>query len=323
MKQPADPRVSVIMPAYQSQATVAAAVSSVLWQTYSNIELVVVDDGSTDATAAIVRGFGKRVRLIEQPNAGVSAARNRGLEEATGELISFCDSDDVLFANHMAALVAEWQRRGGIVTANAYWMFPDGVVPGRTVHRGRFPAPHEQRMAILQRNFVSPMSIVPRPLIDELGGFDPEFEVAEDLAFWLKMIFAGHPIALQPQPFALYRWSTSGLSTQAELLDASVTRVLEQTSERPDLTDAERDYLGMRRSMPAPSALVREADAALRARRYREAAKALRGAAELLPVEDRLVWKARILALAPWLTGPIVRARVARVGRVTGLEGYR
>ena len=318
-----DPRVSVIMPAYRSEATVGAAVSSVLWQTYPNVELVVVDDGSTDATVAIVRGFGDRVRLVEQSHAGVSAARNRGLEEATGELISFCDSDDVLFANHIAALVAGWRRHGGIVTANAYWMFPDGVLPGRTGHRGRFPAPDEQRMAILQRNFVSPMSIVPRPLIDEVGGFDPELEVAEDLAFWLNMIFAGHRIAHQPRPYALYRWSTSGLSTQWELLDAAVTQVLEHTATRPDLTDAERAYLRLRASMPPPSALAREGEVALREGRYNEAASALGAAARLVPIERRLVWKARILSVAPRLTGPIMRSREARVGRVTGLEGYR
>jgi len=311
------------MPAYQSAATVGAAVSSVLWQSYPNIELVVVDDGSTDATAAIVRAFGDRVRLLEQSHAGVSVARNRGLAEASGDLISFCDSDDVLFANHIAALVASWRCRGGIVTANAFWMFPNGVVPGRTVHSGRFPAPEEQRMAILQRNFVSPMSVVPRAVIDELGGFDPELRAAGDLAFWLKLIFAGHRIALQPRPLALYRWSITGITGRRGLVDAAVTRVLEQAAQHPDLTDSERDYLRLRLSEPSPAALVRESDAALRDGRYREAADALGAAARLLPVERALVWKARILSAAPRVTGPLLRTRDARAAKAAGLEELR
>jgi hypothetical protein len=318
-----DPRVSVIMPAYQSAATVGAAVSSVLWQMYPNIELVVVDDGSTDATAAIVRGFGDRVRLVEGSHAGVSAARNRGLEEATGELISFCDADDMLFAGHIAALVAEWRRAGGIVTANAYWMFPNGVVPGRTVHRGEFPAPEEQRMAILQRNFVSPMSVVPRPLIDELGGFDSELPAAVDLDFWVKMIFAGHRISLQPRPLALYRWGVAGITGRRHVVDASVTRVLERVAQQPDLTDAERDYLQRRLSGPPPSALIRAGEAALRDAQYQQAADALGAAATLLSVERPLVWKARILSLAPRLIGPLLRAREARAANAAGLEQFR
>jgi GT2 family glycosyltransferase len=315
-----DARVSVIMPAYQAEATVGAAVSSVLWQSYGNVELVVVDDGSTDGTSAVVRGFGSRVRLIEQPHAGVVAARNRAMEESTGELLSFCDSDDVLFPNHVEALVACHRRHGGIVTANALWFYPNGVRPGRTVHRGRFPTPHEQRMTILQRNFVSPMSIFRRQLLGEVGGFDAEFEAAEDFAFWLKAIFAGHRIALQPRPLALYRWSASGLSGQRETVDAAVRRVLERAAERDDLTEDERAYLRLRLSMPPPSALVRRADAALRNGRYREAGRLLADAARLQPVERPLVWKARMLSVAPQLTGPLLLARQARLERAAGLD---
>lgn len=111
----AAPTVSVIMPAYNRAATVAAAIRSVLAQSHAALELIVVDDGSTDDTAAIVRGFDDpRVRLIEGAHAGVSAARNLGLAEARGDLIAYLDSDNrwvpwflQAMTRHLAATDAE------------------------------------------------------------------------------------------------------------------------------------------------------------------------------------------------------------------------
>jgi Glycosyl transferase family 2 len=313
-------RVSVIMPAYQSESTIGASISSVLWQTYEDVELVVADDGSTDGTRDIVKGFGDRVRFVERPHTGAAAARNAALHESTGELLSFCDSDDVLFPKHIDALVEAHAGDGDIVTANALWMYPNGVLPGRTVHGRRFPAPEEQRMAILQRNFVSPMSIFPRALIEEVGVFREELEPAEDLAFWLEAIFSGYRIRLQPRPLALYRWSTSGLSGRREEVDAAVTRVLEHTARRSDLTDEERRYLELRLSTEPPSALVRRADAAIRDGRYREAARLFEQAARLVPIERPIVWKARLLTLAPRLAGSLLRARQRRLERAEGVD---
>ena len=90
------PKVSVLMPAYNAEDTIGAAISGVLSQTYTNVELVVVDDGSTDATPAICRAYGDRLRLIVTPNRGVAHARNTAAESATGAFLAFCDADDQL-----------------------------------------------------------------------------------------------------------------------------------------------------------------------------------------------------------------------------------
>ena len=103
MMQPV--KVSVIMPAYNSELYIRESIDSVLAQSLTDFELIVVDDGSTDATAEIVQGVtDQRVRLIRQPNQGVSVARNTGLEAARGQFITFLDSDDLYYPDFLKTL---------------------------------------------------------------------------------------------------------------------------------------------------------------------------------------------------------------------------
>jgi glycosyltransferase involved in cell wall biosynthesis len=310
-------RVSVVTPAFNAAATIGAAISSVLGQTYRDLEMVVVDDGSSDATAALAEAYGDPVRVVRQENKGVAAARNRGIREAAGELIAFCDADDALLPEHLERLVPVWDERGGIATANSYWLLPGGI--GKTRYRGGFPKPDDQRQAILEQNFVSPLSLFPRSLLDEIGPFDEERRRAEDWDFWIRAIFAGHRVTLQPRPTALYRWGSDSLSSARDAMDADVEAVLRRVAERDDLTADERGYLERRLSGPSPRELSREGDRALRAGRYREAARAYRDAAGLVPSERMLLWKARVLRPAPRLVGPLVRARQLRVERALGM----
>ncbi len=308
------------MPAYQSAWSIGAAASSVLWQSYRDLELVVVDDGSTDQTAEVVEALEGPVRLIRQENAGVAAARNRGIEAATGELIAFCDADDLWFAEHLAALLGVYERAGGIATSNCYWLFPRGIHPSRTRYKGRFPEPERQRQAILEQNFVSTMSLFPRSLVDEIGPFDESLRRAEDWDFWLRAIYAGRRVSLQRQPLALYRWGATGLSSGRREMDADIEAIFDGLEQRVALTEEERTYVGRRRAGPGPRVLGREGDVALRDRSYRAAARAYAEAARLCPAERPLVWKARVLRAAPWLTGPLVRARQLRIEHEVGFE---
>ncbi|HJQ75543.1 MAG TPA: glycosyltransferase [Gaiellaceae bacterium] len=308
-------RVSVVVPAFDAEATVGAAVSSVLWQTYRDFEVVVVDDGSGDATGAIASSFPQPVRVVSQENAGVAAARNRGIAEAEGELIAFCDADDVLLPQHLEALVSVYDRQGGIATSNCYWLYPGGIDAARTRYKGRFP--EKQRRAILEQNFVSTMSIFPKTLLEEIGPFDTELQVAEDWDFWLRAIFAGHRVSLQPKPLALYRRGT-GLSIDERRMDEHAAAVLRKALARNDLSSEERAYVKRRLAGPGPAELGRTGDDALRSRDYREAARRYKEAASLAPSEPALVWKARVMRLAPRLAGPLVRARQVRIESRTG-----
>ncbi|HSB39594.1 MAG TPA: glycosyltransferase [Gaiellaceae bacterium] len=314
-------RVSVVIPAFDAEATVGGAISSALWQTYRDLEVVVVDDGSRDGTNAIAAAFPDPVRAVRQENAGVAAARNRGIAEAKGELIAFCDADDVLLPRHLEELVATYDRHGGgIATSNCYWLFPGGIHPSRTRYKGGFPKPNRQRLAILQQNFVSTMSLFPKRLADELGGFATDLEVAEDWDFWLRSIYSGARVSLQPRPLAHYRWGSESLSAEPERMDEHAEAVLRRAAGRDDLSAGERAYLDRRLSGPGPAQLGRLGDEALRAGRYREAAASYRRAASLCPAEPRLVWKARVLRAAPWLTGPLVRVRQLKIEDAVGFD---
>jgi glycosyltransferase involved in cell wall biosynthesis len=315
------PSIAVVVPAFNAARTIGATLTSLLSQTLAGLEIVVVDDGSTDGTAEVVRATAPGATLVSQPNAGVGAARARGIAESTSSLVTFCDADDLLFDLHVQRLYETWQREagGGIATANAYWWLPGGIDPGKTRHRGRFPAPVHQRIAILQSNFVSSMSMFPRTLVDEIGTFDASMRLGEDWDFWIRAILAGHTVAHQATPLALYRWATDGLSSRVTEFRAAERLILERVAERPDLTDAERAVVRRRLTSAPPADLANAGDDALRKRQYRRAAQHYTQAAHLVPHESALVAKARLLRWSAGLAGPVLRRRQEGRERALGV----
>ena len=101
------PELSVIIPVYNNEATLARALDSVLSQSYPAHEIIVVDDGSTDGSDEVVSSYGNRIRSLYQPNGGVSAARNHGARTATGDWLAFLDADDWYYPDRLR-LHAEW-----------------------------------------------------------------------------------------------------------------------------------------------------------------------------------------------------------------------
>lgn len=314
------PTISLVMPAYNAAATIGTAVCSVLSQD-RQVELIVVDDGSTDDTARIAEAHGDRVRLIHQENRGVAAARNTGIAAATGALLALCDADDMLFDTYLSALADARAVAGTtIATANAYWLLPGGIKPEKTRHRGGFPALEHQRRVILEQNFVSTMSLFPRSLVDEIGGFDESLRRTEDWDFWQRAIFAGHRVAHQPRPLALYRWGATGLSSDTAAFHEAERTQLRRVEQWESLTPTERAFVRRRIDSPMPRTLTMEAEAAIRTGNYREARLKLRAAASLCPSEPMLVRKARLLSLAPIVVGPMLRARQLRDERILRLD---
>ncbi len=331
------PRVSVVIPAYQAQRHLGAAVSSALTQTYPDVEVVITDDGSSDATGAIAASYGDLVRVVTQPNGGLSAARNAAIAQASGELIALLDADDILLPPYVEAAVDAWRAaqrspRGAgptgdeaaagdadaaedadaatdagrtWVSCDAYILSDSGLHPNRRVLLADRPTGDAQRQAILERNFVTVFSVFPRAMWREVGGFDTSMGVCEDYDFWARAIFAGWRVTYQREAQALYRRSAGSLSTQRERMYRGEEQVLAHVDERfgAQLSDAERAFLDLRRAHGSTESVIDAGDAALRAGDLRGAAAHLRTAARLAPGNRRLRLKAAALGLAPALGG--------------------
>lgn len=184
----AKPRVSVVIPAYNAEPFIHRTVASVLSQTFGDLEVLVVDDGSTDATATIVQAFDDRVRLIPQANAGVAAARNRGLAEARGEFVAFIDHDDLWYPDklqHQIQLL-DAKPNVGLVYGNAQfvdlsdqrmWTY---LAPSR-LHRGKVLMP------LFLDCFIPLLTVVMRAsLLKEVGQFVSRWHIAEDYDLFLR-----------------------------------------------------------------------------------------------------------------------------------------
>lgn len=194
------PMVSVIIPTYNRADVLARAIQSVLAQTFTDFELIVVDDGSSDRTADVVRGFSDRVRLVRQENRGVSAARNTGIKISQGRLIAFLDSDDEWLPRKLEKQVALFSDGHFICHTDELWYRDGKPVPQKEIHRkqgGWFFT------RALERCLISPSSVVlSRALLDEVGWFDEDLLAAEDYDLWLR-VTAFYEVAFVPEPLVI------------------------------------------------------------------------------------------------------------------------
>lgn len=182
--------VSVVIPTYNYGRFIKEAISSVLDQTRSPSEIIVVDDGSTDETAAVVAAFGKAVRYIRQDNAGVCAARNLGVSESTSELIAFLDADDTLEPSNLEKQVARFESDEEIGLVHcAMREFDDET--GETI--SLYMEGGEDHVADNLLLWEGPLIVAPgavivsRKAFDRVGGFDTRMKVSEDWDFCYRV----------------------------------------------------------------------------------------------------------------------------------------
>lgn len=185
----ASPTVSVIIPLYNKRREIGGTLRSVLAQTLQPLEIVVVDDGSTDGSAEEVEAVASPlVRLVRQPNAGVCAARNRAIAESRGELVALLDADDEWEPEFLAEIVALYEEFPGCgIYCTAFNIVSrDGVFPART----------PERRGVVENFFrdsahcyiaIPSASAVPRRVFDEVGGFPEGMKIAEDLHMWIRI----------------------------------------------------------------------------------------------------------------------------------------
>jgi glycosyltransferase involved in cell wall biosynthesis len=199
-----NPVVSVIVPTFDRWPMVGEAVRSVLAQRYPLFELIVVDDGSTDGSAAKLSAFGGRVRVLRQARAGVSAARNAGARAARGRYFAFLDSDDLWLPDKLAIQTTfmDEQPNVQICQTEEIWIRNGVRVNPKLKHRK--PAGDIFRRS-LDLCLVSPSAVMlTKQLFEAVGGFDENLPVCEDYDLWLR-IAVRHPVWLISRPLTIKR----------------------------------------------------------------------------------------------------------------------
>ena len=186
------PRVSVIIPTYNRAHYLGAAIDSVLGQTSTDTEVIVVDDGSTDQTRAVLEQYGSRVRPLYQEHCGlIAAVRNRGLREARGEYVAFLDSDDLWLPTLLETQVAALEQRPewGMVYCDG-WILDDAT--GQDLCRTHAATRAESGWigpALFEQNFIQTSAVVVRrAVLEDVGVFreDVELWAVEDWELWLR-----------------------------------------------------------------------------------------------------------------------------------------
>ena len=204
-------KFSVIIPLYNKAPYVRKALESVLAQTYTNFELIVVDDGSTDGSAEIAEGFllASRLsplafRLIRQANAGVSAARNNGVAQAQGDYLAFLDADDwwePTYLAQMAQLIADYPE-AGLYGMNYIYYKPGKTRVALKCKTGYINYPKEYYEGSAMMIFTSSSSM-PKKVFDEMGGFPVGIKLGEDFLLWAKTAMH-YPVAFCEDALAYY-----------------------------------------------------------------------------------------------------------------------
>jgi len=175
------PLVSVIVPAYNCERYLAAALDSIFAQTYRPVEVIVIDDGSTDRTAQIIAGYGDRVVSLRQDNSGPAAARNTGLDHARGEFISFLDADDLYHPEKLARQMALFDRHPAMeMSICAVENFWDGD-PAEEASQLR---KRELRKVFI--GVVVQAVLVRRSVFDKVGRFKADLRFCEDTDWYLR-----------------------------------------------------------------------------------------------------------------------------------------
>jgi GT2 family glycosyltransferase len=235
------PAVSVVLPAYNRAGAIRGAIESVLRQTWTDFELLVVDDASTDGTpAAVAEIRDPRLRLIANPrNLGAAAARNAGIREARGAFVAFQDSDDewlpLKLAKQMArladpAFVAAYCGMLVIGRADDVHGGRDGARPEiRYVpHPGIAPVEGDILQSLMRASIVSTQTLVARrDALLAIGGFDESFRALIDRECALRLAQLG-PVACVDEPLVLQRFSANSITRDAALRAEAKTRLVEK-----------------------------------------------------------------------------------------------
>ena len=313
------PKVSVVIPAYNVAAYIAEALDSAFAQTFTDYEVIVVNDGSPDTAELerVLAPYRDRVRYIAQANRGVGGARNTLVRAARGEFVAQLDPDDAWLPHYLETQLAiiEGDSTIDVLYPNAL-IFGDGLDAGRTFMESQ-PSEGEVTFEALLRQRCTVMACVTarRATLVRAGLYDEKLRCSEDLDLWLRVVKAGGRIAYHRQVLARYRRRRDSLTADPTRGCRNALLVLDKCEREMELTESEAAAVREQRAhfyamlrlhegrraffggdAPAAVAAFKEANAELRSRKLSVAVALLRVAPRLLlrayDLRDRLVYKA-------------------------------
>jgi glycosyltransferase involved in cell wall biosynthesis len=218
--------VSVIIPAYNAAKYLRDAVEGALNQIYSQREIIVVDDGSTDTTPQVLAEYGDKIQVIRQSNKGTAAACNVGVAAAQGTWITFLDADDIWLPEKLARQIE--YCRDTVVSHTDSICFGAGLTS--EIRRSSFEPPYSGKVLknLLVRNFITKSTVMMRrDVYLALGGFNESYMAVEDWPFFLK-VCAEHELGYCPEPVVRYRVHTKSKSMQGRKTMADHLRIINE-----------------------------------------------------------------------------------------------
>jgi GT2 family glycosyltransferase len=229
-------RVSVIIPTYNNGAYLGQAIESVLQQDYADYEIVVVDDGSTDETQDLLVRYDAAIHAVRQEHAGVSQARNRGLQLARGEYIVFLDGDDLLLPSKLTTQVAFLEERPDLGYAHSGWhRIDENGERIDTVEPWHQVAELTLENWLIRKPVFMGAMLVRRHWVERAGGFDTALPQGEDLKLFFQMVLLGCKGGWVYQPTVCYRQHQGSLTKNRVQMLASSNRVVAEFFAQPNL----------------------------------------------------------------------------------------
>ena len=222
-------KVSVIIPAYNGDRYIEAAIAGIFAQTYSDYEIIVVDDGSSDSTPEIIEQYGDKIRYFSQTNQGVASSRNLGLSKAEGEYIAFLDQDDVFLPHKLESQVALLEQDISLGIVNSGWQIVDqnGVLQSTVEPWHQIPELSTANLIIWKPVFLGAM-LFRKSWLEQTEGFDSSLEQTPDVDLVIRLAGMGCPADWVKQTTVKYRQHEANASKDTLLQSQELDLILER-----------------------------------------------------------------------------------------------
>ncbi|MBE8966025.1 glycosyltransferase [Nostocales cyanobacterium LEGE 12452] len=217
------PKISVIIPAYNAERTIAETINSVQQQTFADFELIIINDGSKDRTIEIVESIkDERLQIFSYENGGLPVARNRGISHATSEFIAFLDADDLWTADKLELQLMALEKNPEAGVAYSWTCFMDVDEQGKPLSflpspRYAFAGNIYEKLLVSDFIHSGSNTLIRRQAIDSAGEFDPTLKSCEDWDYWLRLAACWHFVVV-PKHQILYRRTPGAMSSKVEVM---------------------------------------------------------------------------------------------------------